>query len=183
MSEFRKSGNDFDSDDSRHQSKSAREKLMDHLAKRAHSELELRQKLARDYHEDDITDAIETAKAKGWLAEPSELASDVAQSLDRKRKGHDYINQFLNERGLPSVGKDDSAELEKARAFLLEKVGAVRELSRDERMKFQRNLAARGFDEETIVRAMKDFGGALADEAAAATDVVGTFGSDDASID
>ncbi|HVK62493.1 MAG TPA: hypothetical protein VM432_13125, partial [Bdellovibrionales bacterium] len=67
--------------------KSAREKVMDFLARRNHSELELRQKLSRTYPEHEVEEAIAFAKENNWMAQPEELAERVAIELGRRNKG------------------------------------------------------------------------------------------------
>lgn len=139
--------------------KSARHKIMDLLARRDHSELELRRKLATsEYSEDEIDDAIAFAKENRWLAPPEELAKRVATRLDTKRKGHRYIEQFLRSKGLPPVAKDSENEISKGRALVYSKIGSRLRDSLDydgridyeDRKKIHRLLANRGFDDETI---------------------------------
>ena len=136
---------------------------MDLLARRSHSELELRQKLSRSHAEDEVSDAIEFARANGWLTAPEELAERVSAELGRKRKGHLFIRQFLQAKGLPPVHKDLEEEIRKGDA-LLEAKRVYRETipddpsgafdpvdhERRQRRKIQRLLANRGFDDETI---------------------------------
>lgn len=125
---------------------------MDLLARRNHSELELRRKLADDYAEDDITAAIADAQENGWMPPAEEIAERVALELGRKKKGHRFINQFLRNKGLPPVAKDAEAEVEKAMAIVATKMKSEGPFNRAEQMKIYRLLANRGFEDETIRR-------------------------------
>lgn len=134
--------------------KTARKKVMDLLAKRAHSELELRAKLEADFHQDDIDDAIEAAVDNKWLVDPQELSETLASELRRKNKGLHHINQVLESKGLPPVSEDSEQELEKAKQLLTSKFGHdfASEAPFPEALaaKAQRLLMSRGFDEDTI---------------------------------
>lgn len=133
---------------------------MDMLARRGHSELELRQKLSRDYEPAEIDAAIQFAKESKWMTEPEELSERVSMELGRKKKGHRFINQFLKNNGLPPVSKDLDEEVRKAREIIDAKM--ARKLAKgipfdyEEKMKLHRTLANRGFDDETIRQALKD---------------------------
>jgi regulatory protein len=132
--------------------KSARHKIMDLLARRNHSELELRQKLSRDYADEDIADALAFARENKWMTPPEELSTRVAEELGRKRKGHRYINQFLKAKGLPPVEKDVASELRLAREIATTKMGKPGPYDYEEQKKIHRLLANRGFDDDTIRR-------------------------------
>lgn len=138
----------------------AKQKIMDLLARRNHSERELRQKLKNKFTQPEIDEAVAFAHENGWMSKPSELAERVAAELGKKKKGVRFINHFLQQKGLPPVAKDADAELEKAKAILTAKLHLAREprkLSREEQAKAHRLLANRGFDEETIRRAVAAF--------------------------
>ncbi len=137
--------------------KSAYNKMMDFLARREYSEFELRQKLSTHFPEDDVTDAIDRAKQQGWLAKPEETAERVAGDLARKNKGHRYIRQFLEQKGLPEVVENPEEEIARARGLIAQKLKhdlAESPLPADLVEKAQRILFNRGFDEETITRAL-----------------------------
>ena len=134
--------------------KSARDKVMDLLARRNHSDLELRRKLSRFYPMDDVEDAIANAKAHGWMAPPEEISERVAVEMSRKKKGHRFINQFLKNKGLPSVAKDSAHEIEKGLAIVLAKMGKAGPFDRSEQQKIYRLLINRGFDDDTIRRVL-----------------------------
>jgi SOS response regulatory protein OraA/RecX len=144
---------------SRFSRKSARHKAMDFLARRGYSENELRLKLLRDYPEDDVEDAITHVRENNWLSPPEEIAERVAAELGRKKKGHRFINQFLKSKGLPAVTKDLDSEVEKARELVSAKMKHDFEtdgpLPWEAKMKAQRILMNRGFDLETIRKALQ----------------------------
>lgn len=134
---------------------SARNKLMDLLARRDHSEKELRTKLRqRDFTDEEIDKAISHARDHGWLSSPAELAERYADSLHRKNKGIHYINQHLQNKGLPTLSRDVDLELEKAIRLVETKQAPLSRLSREEKAKAARFLISRGFDSETITRAL-----------------------------
>lgn len=138
--------------------KSAFDKMMDYLARRGYSEFELAKKLAQDYAPEDIEDAIGRAKESGWILPPDEMAERVAIELNRKRKGHRFINQFLKSKGLPPVKEDADTEFAKARELLESKLKHDFEqdgpLPRDLVPKAQRLLFNRGFNGDTIRRVL-----------------------------
>ena len=126
----------------------AKDKLMDYLARRDHSELELKQKLRKSqYSAEEIQEAIDWAKEQRWLPEPEKISQKVADTLHRKYKGIHFINQYLREKGLPTVGRNDELELEKARHLINNKASSRK---RSERAKMARFLVSRGFDGEII---------------------------------
>lgn len=122
---------------------------MDLLARRDHSERELRQKLSKHFSTELIDQAIEHFKERGWLPNTQEqtleLSQKVAGSLHRKKKGLLYINQYLQQKGLPPIAMDESLELEKANALVKNKLAKAQD-----RDKLGRFLKSRGFDNSTI---------------------------------
>ena len=86
-------------------------KLSTYLAIRDHSETELKQKLSRHYEPKLVQVALLHAKDEGWLQDENELAKRAYNSLNRRNKGHLYIETFLIKKGLPIV--DIDFELEK----------------------------------------------------------------------
>lgn len=150
---------------------SARNKMMDYLARRDHSELELRQKLKKaKFPPEEIEKAIEFGKTHNWIPtdEASKLAlsEKAASALSKKKKGILFINHFLSEKGLPEVEADGAAELEKATELIenkysafLEKNGEKLRRNFEERRKIEakimRFLGSRGFEMEVITRVVK----------------------------
>ena len=132
--------------------RSARNTMMDLLARRDHSEKELRNKLKiREFSDQEITRAIEFAREKSWLpnneSQNEQFSLRMAQGLHRKNKGILYINDYLKKKGLPHIKKDSELELDKALSVLENK-------KLKEKMKIGRFLMSRGFDSETVRQAL-----------------------------
>ncbi|HEX7674781.1 MAG TPA: regulatory protein RecX [Bdellovibrio sp.] len=133
----------------------AKRKVMDLLARRDHSEKELRKKLREKFSDEDdgleaVEEAIAYAKDNNWLGDPSILAYRMADMLHRRNKGIHYINQYLKEKGLPSVETDRDLELEKALAIVKNKYDEDYDFTREDKARVGRLLASRGFDSETV---------------------------------
>lgn len=133
----------------------AKKKVMDMIARRDHSEKELRTKLKEKLSDEEdlgeiIDEAIEFAKDNRWLGDPGELAHRLADMLHRRNKGIYYINNYLKEKGLPAVETDRALELEKALAIVKNKYDEDHKFSREEKARVGRLLASRGFDSETV---------------------------------
>ena len=124
----------------------AQNKLMDYLARRDHSEKELREKLSKNFEVEEIDRAIQTAKDSGWMADPQELAEKVRDSLSTKGKGAAYIRQYLIKKGLPTVSFDEDLELEKGRKLIAPLIQRG-----EDKPKLHRYLVNRGY-EHSIIR-------------------------------
>ncbi|WP_413586256.1 regulatory protein RecX [Bdellovibrio sp. HCB274] len=130
-------------------------KIMDLIARRNHSEQELRTKLHGRFADEDggleaIEEAISHAKKNNWLEEPSTLAHRLADTLHSRNKGIEYINNYLSEKGLPAVESDEALELEKALAVVKNKFDEDFKFSREDKARVGRLLTSRGFDSETV---------------------------------
>lgn len=136
----------------------AQTKLLDYLARRDHSEKELRRKLSRRYPPEEIAQALSWAHTRGWLKTPDELAEQVARSLERKNKSNRYINQYLREKGLPPLPLQPEREAEKCRRLLVGKLKFPEDSlpSRELLGKMRRLLLQRGFDRETIRKVLHE---------------------------
>lgn len=78
---------------------------MDYLARRDHSERELRDKLKKAQHTDhEIEAAIEEARERKWLPDESVLAAREADRLARQGKSPQQIRVWLSRKGLPTSG-------------------------------------------------------------------------------
>ncbi len=99
----------------------ARDKVMDILARRPHSRLEIEQKMSPHYSMQEIVGAIQFAEENGWMMQPEEMAFRLSLELGRRKKGHRFIAQYLKKRGLPQVETDRDAEVEKAMEFIASK--------------------------------------------------------------
>jgi regulatory protein len=133
----------------------AKKKAMDLLARRDHSEKELRKKLRDKFSDEEdrdsaIDEAIDFAKDNNWIGDPAVLAGRLADMLHRRNKGIHYINNYLKEKGLPSVSADRDLELEKALAIVKNKYDDDHDFTREEKARVGRLLASRGFDSETV---------------------------------
>lgn len=132
--------------------KSALERIQDYIAKRDHSEKELRQKLAKYHKLEEIEVALSAAADAGWLADPQIIAERVAAALGRRGKGHHFIQGYLRRKGLPSSLRDPENEFEKAKRLLENKLRAGD--SRDKALRLLRN---RGYDLEVISKVLRGF--------------------------
>lgn len=129
---------------------------MDILARRNHSVVELRRKLAvYEYTTSEIEDAIDFADENKWLSPPEELTQQVNRSLSRKKKSARYIDHFLRDKGLPSAEVDPEAELEKALDIVTAKLSKDSGFDFEEKKKVHRLLTNRGFDSTTIRKVME----------------------------
>jgi regulatory protein len=154
-----------------------RDKIMEYLSARDHSERELIRKLKRrEYQMDEIRIAIEQVTQAGWLKPPHELSEQIARSLSRKKKGISYINNYLRERGLPPVKPDFDNELRKALeiARQIQKNNVTLDESSQDRSsrdqlkkrrdKLARKLASRGFSMDVIHKTLKSLNDENSDE-------------------
>lgn len=141
----------------------ARNKMMDYLARRDHSVLEIRQKLKGKFEQTEIDAAIDYGKSHGWLpnsaAAELQLAEKAANELHRRKKGALYINNFLLKKGLPGVETDFSIEFNKALELVNNKLEITLECSRLERVqlkaKIGRFLSSRGFEMNIIMSVVR----------------------------
>lgn len=137
---------------------------MYYLAKRDHSEKELKQKLRRlkdfqdrkkaRYSPDEIDQAVAWAKDNQWLKPSEQLAESVAHSLHTKGKGIRYVNAYLRQKGLPVQAADDELELEKAKKLLHRKL-LHKTLDSNLILKLTRFLISRGFPANIVSQALK----------------------------
>lgn len=135
----------------------AKRKIMDLVARRDHTEKELRKKLSLRCELDVVEQAIQWAKEQNWLAKPEFIQERVVQQLHNKGKGHRAINRKLQELGLSSVTSEPKVELEKAKKLVnakwnLEDIMTNLEYSEKQKLtaKIARFLINRGFDAEIV---------------------------------
>lgn len=133
---------------------SARNKLMDILSRRDHSEKEAREKLKDKFKPEEIDSAIEYAKERGWLPSTPEqveiLSEKVADILKRRGKGPRFINQYLQRKGLLQVKINPTEELEKAHELVENKFFLGAKKKPADSAKVGRFLLARGFSSDVI---------------------------------
>jgi regulatory protein len=154
-----------------------RNKMMDYLARREHSEKELREKLSELFTEGEVDEAIQYGKRHHWIpsneSDLLELAEKTADSLHRKKKGILFINSFLQEKGLPEVQADLQLELEKAlelvknkyketvaqnlaRRFIRRSLEELPLLQQKQAEKVARFLSSRGFEPDTVSQVLNE---------------------------
>ena len=139
-------------------------KIMEYIAKRDHSEKELKNKLRRlkdfqdrkkpRYSVEEIELGIEWARDNKWLKPGDQLAVSVAQTLHGKKKGIRYINAYLAKKGLPSQPMDEDQELEKAIKLIRRKI-INKTMDSNLKLKLSRFLISRGFPHNIISKALK----------------------------
>lgn len=124
----------------------ARNRVMDLLARRDHSEKELRDKLFDKFSPAEIDKAIAFARENNWLLAEDVLAERFAGQMHRRNKGVHAINHKLRKMGLPSVKSDPDQELEKALQLAETKIARLKSaLDKKGREKIGRFLLSRGF--------------------------------------
>lgn len=136
----------------------ATNKIVDYLARRDHSEKELRQKLSKFYSKTEIDMALEMAHENSWLRDPQDLSRSVTEQLNRKNKPHAYIQNYLRKKGLPSSEKDTTVEAEKALKLVKRKFARqLEEAGKSElKLKIQNFLMSRGFSRDIIFQIFKE---------------------------
>jgi len=130
------------------------------LAGREHSRLQLTRKLAqREYPEDEIAAALEALVNDGYLSDERAAVAKVASGL-RRGHGPGRIRNDLREAGLKTgkeITGDDGAEIDwigQARALAERKFGSEPPADYNDWSKRARFLQARGFDSDTIRKAL-----------------------------
>ncbi len=153
----------------------ALEQLKTLLARRVHSEHELRRKL-KNFKEEQVESALKIARDKKWLTDPKELALRFSEELNRKKKGWLFIQKALREKKLPPVPRREDQEEEKCRLLLTkkfsreignfsegesplegEKPPAKKPTSQKTINKARRFLSYRGFESTTIEKMIKEY--------------------------
>lgn len=150
---------------------SAYDRLVQMLARRDHSELEIRTKLARAQHTaEEIDSTLEMARSRKWLADETVLATREASRLALAGKSPQQIRSWLNKKGLPTEGlgaalaenEAESAYKTAAKAWAQQVRMAARQLEKQDsnrarpaqleyllRQRVQRLLLSRGFSSST----------------------------------
>lgn len=138
--------------------------IMYYLAKRDHSERELKTKLRRlkdfqdkkkpRYTPEEIEEGVTWAIENKWLKPKEQLSESVARSLHNKNKGIRYINGYLSQKGLPPQSEDEEQELEKAIKLLRRKI-LNRTIDSNLKLKLSRFLISRGFGSAVVAKALK----------------------------
>jgi regulatory protein len=130
------------------------------LAMREHSRLELEQKLGqRDYPADEIRAALDTLIDAGLISDERASRARIASGL-RRGHGPARIRQSLQQAGLPAdaamTGDDDEAInwVQQARAVAERKFGDTAPGDYEEWARRARFLQSRGYDTQTIHKAL-----------------------------
>ncbi|MCB0362918.1 MAG: regulatory protein RecX, partial [Bdellovibrionales bacterium] len=125
----------------------AMDKVVRMLARRDHSELEIKQKLNLRFDGNVIDKAIDIARRNRWIGCEKELAERVAKDLSRKKKGQYYIEKALRRKGLPLVEWNEQEEVEKAQQLVCRRFADLDKLDLETKQRVYRFLANRGFKE------------------------------------
>lgn len=139
----------------------AKKKVMDMVARRDHSEKEIREKLSLHCEANTVEQVLIWAQQKNWLASPEALTEKLADQFNRRGQGTHKINQKLEQMGLPSVQADPILELEKAKKLALTKWSSAvfQDLEDHEAEKLKakmiRFLSARGFTSDIVSSVLK----------------------------
>lgn len=140
----------------------AKKKLMDFIARRDHTEKELRKKLSLRCEPDVVDKTLAWAQEQNWLAAPEKLKTQFAEQLGRRGKGIRKINQKLKELGLETVKPNKASELEKARKLVLAKWSSDDFVDLDFKeaqklkAKIMRFLITRGYESDVIGLILKN---------------------------
>ncbi len=126
------------------------DKMSYYLGARDHSLQELYKKLSKNFPKEVINQVLEKAIEHGWILPPKEMAKKTAQVLHRKNKGYLYISNYLRQKGLPTVDKEEDVEIQKACAIISHHFHNKEKLEYNEKQKAIRLLKNRGFDHQTI---------------------------------
>jgi regulatory protein len=141
----------------------AQRRIMDILAQRDHSELEIRKKLALRFTPETCELAMTWAQENRWIPSEEKMQDLVVNSLGRRKKGQRYINQKLKSMGLATVQLAPEIELEKALLCIETKFrrdlfsGLNFKSALKERARVTRFLLSRGFGMTTAQEAIKDY--------------------------
>jgi regulatory protein len=129
----------------------AKEKIIDYLQRRDHSEKELRTKLQKfDYTSAEIEAAFAWIKERNYLIDPLKLSQRHTERLQKQKKGQRYIQQYLKQRGLPPCQIDPDSELHNAIEFAKQIAIKNDTLDRKTREKIGRKLLSRGFTSDIV---------------------------------
>jgi SOS response regulatory protein OraA/RecX len=128
--------------------------LLRRITRRDLSEKEIWQKLSPYYTDEAVTVAVAKAKDYDLLKPEMVLAQRWAEDLNRRGKGEMYIRNSLKNRGLPVPELDKNLEIDKCRSQIEKKWGQETKFTFEERAKVFRYLTNRGFQPETIKKAL-----------------------------
>ena len=142
------------------QTKTALVTAVDYLARQAHSEQKLREKLARKgFHEEEIDAAIARLIERGYLDDSALCAEQFMYLYNESRNSVRQICAKLTQRGFDhdlvrSVVPEDTYERETATA---ERVLAMKFKPTDKYQKMMANLYQKGFSVDVSHAAVQNF--------------------------
>ncbi len=129
-----------------------KDKIIYYLHRRDHSEKELRQKLSKfEFEIHDIEKAINWAKERGYMSDPNRLSERHVERLQKKKKGIRYIQNYLQQKGLPPSPINDDQEYLNAKSLALQIAKKMKlsldieKLEREHKEKIGQKLLTRGF--------------------------------------
>lgn len=141
--------------------KTVLQKALDLLARREHSQKELRQKLARRDFPAELLDAVlEEVKSQGWQSD-ERFAEDYLNSRRRDLYGPERIRLELNERGVSDtiinnlINDNDDGWFDMAAQLKKKKFGDNAPENFEEKAKQMKFLQYRGFTIEQINQAFQ----------------------------
>ncbi|MEK6627010.1 MAG: regulatory protein RecX [Bdellovibrionota bacterium] len=140
----------------------AKKKLMDLVARRDHTEKELRKKLLLRCEADVVEKTLLWAQEQNWLTSPEKLKTQFAEQLGKRGKGIRKINQKLKELGLETVKSDKDSEIEKAKKLVLAKwspddfSGLDYKESQKLKARIMRFLVTRGYEFDVVSLVLKN---------------------------
>ena len=111
----------------------------------------------RFYTPEAVKAAIALAHERQYIKDPELLARQYAEMLRQRGKGPFYINQTLKKKGLPAIKPERERELEKCLELLGRRFTGLDFALPAVRVKAMRHLTARGFDSETVQKAIREF--------------------------
>lgn len=148
---------------------------MNLLSLRNYSRLELRKKLKEKYEPQIIESAMAWAEEQKWLPAETEIAARTTEVLFQRNKGSRFIQNYLKERGLPSVQIDAEQELERANELVetkwrkhISNFSEMKSLNEDQmnqqlylelrklKEKIGRFLVSRGFESDIVRKVLHE---------------------------
>ncbi len=101
--------------------------------------------------------AVDLAHARKYIKDPHELAAQTGRALQARGKGRFYVQQALKKKGLPALHLDSEQELANCQELLSRRFHGHDLSQTAVRVKAFRYLTSRGFDSETVNKALKNW--------------------------
>ena len=132
------------------------DKLQTYIRYRTHSEYELECKLKKHFNTQDVSQALHLAKKQKWIPEPEEIANQLVNELNRKKRGWIFIQAVLKKKHLPAPQRQEALEEKKCRWWLEKKFSKIQDPPNDIIQKMHRFLSYRGFETSIIKKVIYD---------------------------